>query len=567
VTPPVVTGARPEVVTRSTPPPGPAWIERATSADHKSVAVLYLGAALSFLVLAVTEFTLMRVQLIVPDNTMIHPEIFNRLLSVVGVTAVVLFAIPLAIALFCHLVPLQIGARGVAFPRLTQLSFWLYLAGGASIYAGFFYTPPEAGFAALPPLSDELFTPAHGVDAWVLGVGLAVLGFTCFAVNLVVTVHRMRAPGMAWRRLPPFSWAATVSGYLLLFAGPVMLAALTMLMIDRQFDGIFFDPGEGGAPLLYEHLAWIFFTSAQAIILLLAAGVISEILPTFSRKPIFSHRAVAASFVAIGVLGPLAWMQNMYAAPLPEGWGYMAMIAAVFLLVPVGTLLFVWIATLWRGAIRMAAPMLFAIGAIVALTFGLAGQLVTAVIPAGWQIEGTTAAQQDTIVVLAGGAVFAGFAALHYWLPKFTGRALAEAPAKLAFGLIAVGLTLYATAMFLAGLQGQPVDVFEYFEESGIATENLVASFGTFLLAAGVLLEVVNVAQSYKNGRPVGHDPWGGATLEWFALSPPPPHNFDAVPDVRSTEPLLDIRDAMRRRAAPLPQPERVGEEQRPPVA
>jgi cytochrome c oxidase subunit I len=548
MTPPTIAPARPEIVTRGVPEPRSGWVERVTSADHKSVGTLYIGTALVFLILAAVEFALMRVQLFIPQNSLISPEIFNRLLSASGVTVVVLFAIPLALGFIAYLAPLQIGARGVAFPRLHLFSYWLYAIGAVAIYASFLYSVPEAGASSLPPLSGNTFSPTHGVDAWITGVALACAGFSLFAVNMVVTLGRMRAPGMAWRRLPLFSWAATGTSYLLLVLAPAMLAAVVMLMIDRQFDGVFFEAGEGGAPLLYEHLAMLFAAGAYAIVLLLAAGAISEILPAFSGQPIFSHRGAAASILAIAVLVPLAWMQSMYEAPLAEGWTIMAMAVALALVVPIGTLLFIWVATLWRGALRLRAPMLYALAAISTMSFGLTAELGYSVIPVGWQLDNTTAAQADTLYVLVGGGVMGGFAALHYWFPKLSGRVLGEGVSKIALGLIFVGIHLYALPMFLAGLEGQPVDVFTYYENTGVDGYNLVASIGAFILVAGILVELANAAYSWNNGLETGHDPWAASTLEWFALSPPPPHNFDAVPDVRSTEPLRDIREAVRRR-------------------
>jgi heme/copper-type cytochrome/quinol oxidase subunit 1 len=558
VTAPTLPDSRPEVVTRGVPAARKPWIERATSADHKAVGLLYIATALSFLSLAAVEFALMRMQLIVPENSLIQPEIFNRLLSTAPLTLVVLAAVPLALGLIAYIVPLQTGARGVALPRLHQLSYWLYLVGGVTVYASFLYTAPESGTMALPPLSDAVFTPTNGADAWIAGTALATLGFVCFAINLVVSLNRLRAPGIAWRRMPLFSWAAAVIGWLLLVLGPMMIAALVMLEIDRHFDGVFFDPGEGGAPLLYEHLAYLFFTGAYLIVVLAAAGAISEILPTFARKPIFSHRAVAASFVAIGILGPLAGMQNMYTAPLNEGWTIMAMAFALALVVPIGMLLYVWVATIWGGTLELRAATWYALAAISTMACGLAGELSYSVIPVGWLLDATVASQGDTLYVLVGGGVIGGFAALHYWFPKLSGRLLGEGLGKVALGLMFVGLNVYVLAMFLAGLEGQPVDVFEYFEDTGVRGYNLIASLAAFVLVIGILLELGNAAYSWNNGiRARGHDPWGGSTLEWFALSPPPPHNFDAVPDVRSTEPLLDMRESIRRRAeafaAPAP--------------
>ncbi len=555
MTPPTIAEPRPEVVTRGVPTPRPAWIEAATSADHKAVAKLWIGSSLTFLAVAAVLFALTRLQLIVPDSTIIVPEVFNRILTASLVTTVILFALPLLIGLIGYVVPLQIGARGVALPRLNQLAFWLYAAGATMIYASFLYTVPETTLSPLPPLSDDVFSPSNGVDAWVGGVALAVLGFICFAINLIATLRNMRAPGMAWRRAPIMTWAAAAIGYVLLVIGPAMLAALTMLTVDRHFDGVFFEAGEDGEPLLFSHLSWIFFTGCHTILVLGAVGAISEIVPTFSRKPLFSHAGAAGSIVAIAALGVLAWMQNMYAAPIPEGFAYMAMAAAVGLLVPIGLLFFNWTATMWEGAVSLRAPMALALASAVALVFGLAGQLTTSVIPVGLQLENTTAAQQDTILVVVG-FTLAAFAALHYWLPKISGRAVAEGPARAAAGLILGGAIVYGFAMFFAGLEGQPVDVFRYYEDDGVSTLNLIASLGAFAVAIGVLAELANLAASYTGGRPVGHDPWGASTLEWFALSPPPPHNFDAVPDVRSAEPLRDIREAIRdREAAFVPPP------------
>ena len=499
-----------------------------------------------------TQFALMRMQLIVPENDLLKPEIFNRLMTGAVTSFSVLGVVPLALGLIGYIVPLQIGARGVALPRLNQLSYYLYLAGGFTILASFLYSAPETGTAALPPLSDLVFSPSNGADAWIVGTGLAVLGFVCFAINLVVTVRKMRAPGLAWRRLPPFSWAATVIGYLLLIAGPAMLAALTMLEIDRRFDGVFFDPQEGGAPLLYEHLSYIFLTAIYLIVFLAAAGTISEILSTFARKPIFSRRAIATSFVAVGVLGLLAWMQNMYIGPLNEGWTIMAMAFALALVIPIGVIFFNWIATIWGGTLELRAATWYALAAIAMLSFGLAGELGYSVIPVGWALDNTTASQGDTLYVLVGGGVIGGFAGLHYWFPKLSGRLLGEGLGKIALLAIVVGLNLYVIPMFLAGLEGQPVDVYKYYEGLGVDGLNLIASIGAFILVIGILIELGNAAYSWNNGLPArGHDPWGGSTLEWFALSPPPPHNFDAVPDVRSGEPLHDIREsvAIRERA------------------
>lgn len=546
---------RPELVTDGVPSPRPRWLELATSTDHKDIGRMYIGAALSFLMLGLVSYVLMRLQLVVPENTLIEPTTFNRLLSVGGVTLIVLFALPLAFGFFTHLVPLQIGARSLAFPRLANLSFWLYVIGGAALYVSLVYIPPETGINALPPLSGPDFIDNNGTDVWITTVGLATLALVLQAVNLITTLRRMRAPGLAWRRTPIFSLAAAASSYVILIGGAAMLAALTMLEIDRHFSGVFFDPGEGGAPMYFQHLSWIFFSGAYAVMVLFAAGVISEVLPVFSGKPLLSRNAVAGSLAAIGVLGLLAWMQNMFGAAIPIGWLYGAMAASLLMMIPLGLLFFNWLATLVGGAIETRAPMLFALAAISTLSVGLVGELGHSMIGVHWLLGSTTDSTASTGYVLVGGPVLAGFAALHYWFPKLTGRIMGEGMAKLSLLLILVGAHLTFLPMVLAGLEGQPVDVYKYYEELGVDTYNLLSTIGIFVLAIGIVITLVNAVLSVSGGVRTGPDPWGGETLEWLAPSPPPPHNFDVIPDVRSAEPLRDIRDAVRARDPAAPEP------------
>lgn len=552
---------RPELVTDGPAPARPRWFQMAMSSDHKDVGRLYIGAALSFLVLGIVCFLMMRLQLGVPENNLIEPVTFNRLLSVGSATLIVLFALPLAFGLYTYVVPLQIGARSLAFPRLSSLSVWLYIFGGALLYVSFIYTPPETGFNNWPTLSDVVFTSNNGPDVWIVAVGLAVLGIVLQSINLSVTIARMRAPGLAWRRLPAFTFSGAVSSWTMIVAGSAMLAALVMLEMDRHFGGVFFDPGAGGAPIYYQHLSWIFFTGCYLVFLLPAFGAISEILPVFSGKPLLSRTALLGSLAAIMPLGLLAWMQNMMSASIPIGWLYAAMLMALLLTIPIGAIFVNWIGTLAGGVLRMRAPMVFALAAISTLSFGLIGELIQSVIPVNWLLADTTASTAATGYVLVGGPILGGLAALYYWFPKMTGRTMGEGLAKPSAALIVLGAQVTFIPLFLAGVDGQQVDIFKFFKASDainamqLDTLNLIATIGAFVLALGIVLSLINAYLGIKGGTPAGHDPWGGETLEWFATSPPPPHNFDVVPDVRSDEPLRDIREAVRRHDASSTKP------------
>jgi cytochrome c oxidase subunit I len=539
----------PELVTEGYPARRPRWIELATSADHKEIGQILICGALGFLFIALVELVLMRIQLLVPENSFLTPVAFNRMLSLYGATAIFLFALPLALGLFHYVAPLQIGARGTSLPRLGQLGMALWVAGATILYTGFLFTPTEAGVNPLAPLTELAFLSNNGVDAWAASTGLCTLGFVLLSVNLLTTLRTMRAPGMAWRRVPAFAWAATVSSWLMLVIGPVLLAALTMLMIDRNYDGIFFADGSGGAPLLWQHLSWIFFTGTYMLLLIFAFGAIAEIVTAFSRKPLFNRPVTMASLGAIAVLGTLAWMQNMLTAPIGIGWMYFAMLMSLALVVPFGLVLFNLIATLVGGTLRMRAPVLFAIGAISAISIGLAAELEQSLVAAAWQLKNTTDATAATHFALIGGAVLGGFAALHYWFPKMTGRTMGESLARISFWTVVIGLFVGFVPLFLAGAeQGQVVDAYKYFGGTGVTAYNVIASIGIFVLFVGILLTVVNAIFSRTNGPEAGHDPWGGDTLEWFTLSPPEPHNFDVLPDVRSPRPLRDIREAIGNR-------------------
>lgn len=549
---------RPELVVDGFPPRRPRWVEIVTSADHKDLGRVLLTAALGFLFIALVELLLMRLQLAVPENTFLDPVTFNRMLSLYGATAIFFVAVPLALGFFYYVVPLQIGARGTALPRLGQIGTWLFVAGATVLYAGFLFTPSEAGVNPLPPLSGLTFLANNGVDAWAAATGLATLGFVLIAIDLVATMRRLRAPGMAWRRLPVFSWAAAISSWLLLVIGPVMLAAIAMLLIDRNFEGIFFAGDAGGSPLLWQHLSWIFYTGAYMLTLIFALGAIAEIVPALARKPLFNRGAVIGSLVAIAVIGTLAWMQNMLTAPIGIGWMYFAMAMSLALIVPFGLIFFNLIATLAGGTVQMRAPLLFAVGALVAISIGLAAEIEHSMVAVGWRLQHTTDSTAATHFALLGGAVFGGFGALHWWFPKMTGRTMGESLARFSFWTMMLGTLLAFVPLAFAGtFDGQVIDAYKFFGGTGVSTYNLIATIGTFVLAAGIVMTLVNAILSREGGAPAGHDAWGGDSLEWFALSPPDPHNFDVLPDVRSPQPMRDIREAIAHRRDRAEQPAR----------
>jgi cytochrome c oxidase subunit 1 len=543
--------AAPELVVDGFTPKRPRWVELATSADHKDLGRILLTGAGGFLFLAVIEFVLMRLQLVIPENTFLSPVYFNRVLSYYGATAIFFFALPFVFGFFHYVAPLQVGARGTALPRLSQIGVALWVAGGVVFYIAFLWTPSEAGVNPLPPLSETAFLENNGVDVWITAVGLATLGFVLMSIDLGTTLRRMRAPGMAWRRAPIFAFAANVCCWLMTIIGPIFLAALTMLEIDRHYEGIFFADSTGGSPILWQHLSWIFFTGVYMTILIFAFGAIAEIVSTFSRKPIFNRRVVMGSLAAVAVIGTLAWMQNMMTAPIGIGWQYFAMLMSLALIVPFGLILFNLVATMIGGTLHMRAPLLWAIGALACITVGLAAELQQSLVGSAWQLHNTVDATAATHFALIGGAVFGGFAALHYWYPKITGRALGEYMGRISFWIMVVGIVLTFVPLFFAGqVSGQVVDAYKYFGGTGVSFWNFLSTIGAFVIFVGIVLELINAIVSRDGGAETGHDPWGGDTLEWFTLSPPDPHNFDVLPDVRSERPMRDIRDAIARRTA-----------------
>ena len=502
----------PELVVDGFPKRRARWVEIATSADHKDVGRILIVSSLGFLFVAMIELLLMRLQLAIPENTFLSPVAFNRMLSMYGATAVFLFAVPLVVGFFHYVVPLQIGARWTALPRVSQLGAWLVIAGATVLYSGFLFTPSEAGINPLPPLSELAFNANDGVDAWTSATGLATLGFVLIAIDLTTTMRRMRAPGMAWRRLPVFSWAAAIGSWLILVIGPIFLAALTMLEIDRNFDGIFFADGSGGAPLLWQHLSWIFFTGVYMLVLVAALGAIAEIVSAFARKPLFNRAATIGSLAAIAVIGTLAWMQNMLTAPIGIGWMYFAMILSLALIVPFGLILFNLIATLVGGRIRMRAPLLFAVGAISMISIGLAAEISHSLVAVAWQLKNTDRRDRRDPFRPGRRRRLRRLRDAPLLVPEDDRADDGRDPRRGSpSGRWCSAPCSPSCPLFLAGgEEGQVIDAYKFFGGTGVDAYNLIATIGSFVLATGIVLVLVNAILSRANGPEAGHDPWGG---------------------------------------------------------
>lgn len=538
---------RPELSVEGEPGPRQRWIELATSPDHKDIGRILIGAAVGSLFLAAVLLVLLRLQLAIPENGFLPPVTFDRLLSLYGATGIFFFALPLFFGLFYYLVPLMIGSRGTALPRLGQLGMWLFLLGGILLYSTILYTPPEAGINPLPPLSEVTFTSNNGVDAWIASVGLATLGFLLITIDLLVTIRHLRAPGMAWRRTPVMVWTAAVASWLFALIGPIFVAAVTMLMIDRRLGGGFFTGGAGGAPLLWQHLSYLFFAGFYALVAISALGIATEIVQTFTGRRSPDRRAIIGSLVAIAVLGTLAWAQNMYTAPIPDGLRYFAMFMAIALIVPFGLVYAVLIRTVSRSDFNMRAPLRYAMAALSFGSVGLLVELSQSTIAVGTQLQQTYDAWAATHFALIGFALFGGLAGLSYWYPKMTGRMLNEDRARKSFWLTVIGALVAVVPLFAAGVEGQVTDAFRFAAGEGVSAWNLIASLGTLLFFAGLVLTLGNLVRSRVEEPAAPPDPWLGETLEWLTLSPPPAHNFDELPDVRSDAPMTDLREVLAR--------------------
>jgi len=540
----------PQVSAHRVEPEERGWASWITTTDHKRIGIMYMVTTFVFFCLGGVEALMIRLQLGAPNNTLVTPETYNQLFTMHGTTMIFLFVVPMMAGLANYFLPLMIGARDMAFPRLNALSFWLLLAGGIVFYASIFWNPPEAGWTSYAPLSNAIYSPSGGQDAWIYLIHLTGLSSILGALNFYATVANMRARGMSWGRLPLFVWAILTYSVLIIFAMPVIAAAVTMLLTDRHFGTHFFDPAEGGSPLLWQNLFWFFGHPEVYIMVLPGFGLVSEILPVFARKPIFGYKAIAASTVAIAFLGFLTWAHHMFTAPIPEAILVFVMLSSFLIAVPTGVKMLNWIATLWRGTIEFKTPLLFCVGFIALFLIGGISGVFLAVFPVDWQLNETYFVVAHIHFVLMGGAVFTIFAAIYYWFPKITGRMLSENLGKLSFYLMFFGFLATFLIQHVMGLDGMPRRVYEYDNVGHLALYNAISTVGSFILGAGVVVTIINVVRSLKVGVVAGPDPWRANTLEWFTTSPPPANNFDVIPLVRSAEPMKDIRREVEQRSS-----------------
>jgi cytochrome c oxidase subunit I len=523
------------------------WVDWVTTTDHKKIGIMYLILTFVFFCLGGVEALMMRLQLSVPNNTLISSEHYNQLLTLHGTTMIFLFVVPVMAGFGNYFLPLMIGARDMAFPRLNALSFWLLLLGGIVFYMTLFFKPPDAGWWSYPPLSESLYSPSGGQDAWIFLIHITGISSLVGAINFYATIINMRAPGMTWGRLPLFVWSLLIYALLLIIALPVVAAAVTMLLTDRHFGTHFFDPTAHGSPVLWQHLFWFFGHPEVYIMILPGFGIISEVIPVFSRKPIFGYKAIAAATAVIGFLATLVWAHHMFASPIPIVVLGFFMLSSFLIGVPTGIKIFNWIATLWRGSIVMTTSLYFAVGFIAIFVIGGITGIFLAVFPVDWQLNDTYFVVAHFHYVLMGGSVFTIFAGIYYWFPKMTGRMLNESLGKLSFWLMFIGFNATFFVQHALGLSGMPRRIYTYQPGLGWSTYNLISTIGSFILATGILVTIGNVARSLKVGRIAGPDPWKANTLEWFTSSPPPVNNFDAIPRVRSVEPMRDIRRQIER--------------------
>jgi cytochrome c oxidase subunit 1 len=512
-----------------------------TTVDHKKIGILYAGTAMLFFVLAGVEALLIRLQLAGPNGSVLTAAQYNTMFTMHGTTMVFLVGMPLAVAFGNYLIPLQIGARDVAFPRLNMFGYWVVLFGGLFMYSSFFLGgAPNGGWFGYTPLTSTPISggalPGQGPNFWCVGIVLLGIGSTTSAINFIVTVLNMRAPGMTLMRMPPFTWMMTVTAFLTVFAMPIITAAMIMVFFDRNYDTLFFVASKGGDPLLYQHLFWLFGHPEVYILILPGMGIVSEILPVFSRKPLFGYSVVIFSGIAIGFMGWGVWAHHMFATGLGpvaiSAFGLSTMLIAI----PTGVKIFNWLGTVYGGAVRLTTAMLFCLGFVAMFTLGGLSGVLHSIVPADTQQTDTYFVVAHFHYVLFGGLFLAVFGGLYYWWPKVFGRMLNETLGKWNFWIMLIGFNLTFFPMHILGLVGMPRRTYRYPEGMGWDSMNMIETVGAFVIMVSALILFVNIIYSTKRGDIAPSDPWDARTLEWSIPSPPPAYNFAEIPVVEARD-------------------------------
>ena len=532
-----------------------------TTVDHKRIAVLYGVTAFIFMLIAGLEAGVIRMQLASADNDLVGPGRFNQMFTMHATTMVFMVIMPLSVSFFNFVIPLAIGARDVAFPRLNALSFWIFLFGGILMNVSFLVDQvPDAGWFSYANLTEKPFSVNRGLDYW--AISLLVMGAASVAggLNFIVTIINLRAPGMSMMRMPVFVWMTLITSILLVLAFPVITVGLIELTMDRNFGTHFFIPSEGGDPVLWQHLFWVFGHPEVYILILPAMGIVSEVLPTFSRKPLFGYPFIIFSGIVIGIMGWAVWSHHMFTVGLGPVANSVFTITTMLIAVPTGVKIFNWIFTLWRGSIEFTTSMMFALGFVALFIVGGLSGVSHAVSPSDFQQSDTYYIVAHLHYVLFGGSIFGIFAGIYYWWPKITGKMLNENLGRLNFWLMFIGMNLTFFPMHYLGLNGMPRRIYTYSSEFGWEHLNQLASIGYVILFVSFLVFILNVLQT-RNSRKVSHDPWDAPGLEWSIASPPPPYNFAELPQVDGLDQYWIMKERASAAGTPITEPEALVDE------
>lgn len=515
------------------------WWSWITTVDHKRIGIMYGVSSLAFFLLGGLEALIIRTQLIRPNNNVVDADTYNELFTMHGTTMIFLAIMPLSVAFFNYIMPLQIGARDVAFPRLNAFSFWVFLLGGILLNISWFFgEAPNQGWYGYAPLTELAWNPTRAVDFWMLGLQVLGVSSVAGALNFTVTILNMRAPGVTLMRMPIFTWSTLITSILIFMAFPAITIALFLLTMDRFAGTGFFAPAAGGDPLLWQHLFWVFGHPEVYILILPAFGIVSEIIPTFARKPLFGYAVMVYAIAAIAFLGFGVWAHHMFTTGLGPTANSVFAATTMIIAIPTGVKIFNWIGTMWLGQLRFTTPMLFAVGLVSQFVIGGLSGVMHAVVPVDTQQNDSYFVVAHFHYVLFGGSIFGLLAAIYYWFPKFTGRMMDEKLGKLNFLTTFAGFNLTFFPMHFLGLEGMPRRYYSYGEGSGWWFWNVVVTAGAYLLGASILLFVYNIARSLQKGERAGPNPWDAATLEWATTSPPPSYNFGIVPQIAHRDPL-----------------------------